>query len=209
MSVGHFWESIFHRMDLWAPFMDRLQALFADMDAEYERIAASCGFKCRGCEDNCCLTRFYHHTIAEYLYLWMGFQSSPQADQKAMVQAAEKVARQTALSEQQGQPIRIMCPVNQDGWCRLYFHRPMICRLHGVAHKFQRPDGGTAQGPGCDWFDRTAQHVPCEPLDRTLFYAHTARLEKNLRETLVFSGRIRMTVAEMIRSFPETSIQRT
>ena len=49
--------------------------LFAQMDAAYDRTAAKAGFVCNGCKDNCCRTRFYHHTIIEYAYLTEGFKT--------------------------------------------------------------------------------------------------------------------------------------
>ena len=53
--------------DKLSPFFNQLQDIFAEMDCKYDAVAESYGFKCRGCEDNCCLTRFFHHTYLEYL----------------------------------------------------------------------------------------------------------------------------------------------
>ncbi len=202
MPEDHFLKDAFHRPDGYGPFMNRLRRLFADMDREYEAVAGRYGFQCRGCEDNCCLTRFHHHTVAECLYMWEGFQGLPATHRQALRRRSETVIQKTAAAEEAGGPVRVMCPVNQDGLCRLYSHRPMICRLHGIAHELHRPDGRRVQGPGCDRFTQAAQNRPCLPFDRTPFYARMARLEKALRETLGVAERVRMTVAEMIRSFP-------
>ena len=48
-------------------FMERLKAIFTDMDREYSRAAEHYGFDCNACTDLCCQTRFYHHTYIEYL----------------------------------------------------------------------------------------------------------------------------------------------
>ena len=63
--------------DIEAPFIERLKTLYADMDAAYQAAADHYGFHCDGCLDNCCLTRFYHHTHLEYLILRQGFLSLP------------------------------------------------------------------------------------------------------------------------------------
>jgi len=195
-------NDIVRQPNRYAPFMDRLRALFSDMDREYGRVAARHGFYCQGCEENCCLTRFHHHTLAEYLYLWNGFRELPEPERQSVRRRAENVIRQTAELENKGEPVRIMCPVNVDGWCRLYPRRPMICRLHGLAHELRRPGGGAVRGPGCDLFTRTAGDKPYIPFDRTPFYTEMARLEQSLRASLPASERVRMTVAEMIVRFP-------
>jgi hypothetical protein len=52
------------------PLLDRVGGPFyADMDRAYAEVADRYGFHCNGCADSCCLTRFYHHTLLEYLYL--------------------------------------------------------------------------------------------------------------------------------------------
>lgn len=188
---------------LYAPFMDRLRTLFADMDREYDRVANQYGFHCQGCEENCCRTRFHHHTIVEFLYLWEGVRQLPAPERQSVHRQAEAVIRQTAEAEARGTPVRIMCPANASGWCRIYPHRPMICRLHGLAHEFRRPDGGAVQGPGCDLFDKTAKDAAYIPFDRTPFYKEMAHLEKALREAVGTAARVRMTVAEMIVRFPQ------
>jgi hypothetical protein len=55
--------------DRYLPLLDRLTSLFEQMDAAYDAVAGQYGFFCQGCADNCCRTRFHHHTLIEYLYL--------------------------------------------------------------------------------------------------------------------------------------------
>jgi hypothetical protein len=59
----------------YLPLLDRLAALFEQMDATYDAVAGQYGFQCHGCEDNCCQTRFYHHTLIEYLFLMEGINA--------------------------------------------------------------------------------------------------------------------------------------
>ena len=54
-------------------FLKQLSAIYSSMDLKYSEAAAYYGFNCTGCEDNCCLTRFHHHTVLEYLYIITGF----------------------------------------------------------------------------------------------------------------------------------------
>ena len=56
-------------------FLDRLRDIFRAMDREYTRATEHYQFQCDGCMDNCCLTRFYHHTHLEFYYLRMGFEN--------------------------------------------------------------------------------------------------------------------------------------
>ena len=94
-------------------YFDRLQAIFADMDQKYDQAAGHYGFQCRGCEDNCCRTRFYHHTFIEYLFIRKGFEGLLVPEQSATVARAEEVCRQVELADEQGQSARLMCPLNK------------------------------------------------------------------------------------------------
>lgn len=183
-----------HRV--YPPYLDRLHALFDDMDTAYAVIAEHHGFHCAGCEDNCCRSRFYHHTLLEYLFLRKGFtQQSP-----ACRQDIRKRAKRVINAEPDARP---MCPLNLDGRCRLYRFRPMICRLHGLAYEFTGPDNQVRSGPGCDEFTHGTEGNPDTRLDRTTFYHRMARLEKELRGQTGFTERIRMTVAQIIFHAPD------
>lgn len=172
--------------------------LFRRMDQAYDQAAQSAGFVCNGCEDNCCLTRFYHHTLLEYLYLHAGLAQLPGTQQEQIRRQARSAVDQMAQVDQRGEPVRVMCPLNVDGRCSLYAWRPMICRLHGIPHLLRRPDGSGLSGPGCDDFDAQCNAPVAVELDRTPLYVEMARLEQQVRRHMGFERKIRMTIAEMI-----------
>jgi Fe-S-cluster containining protein len=180
------------------PFLDALHSLYTDMDRAYERIAESYGFRCDGCDDNCCTTRFHHHTLLEALDLKRGL-ASLEGSRASRVRERALVYRRdsTSSSGAEGRFSR-MCPLNSAGRCLLYAHRPMICRLHGLPHELHLPGGRPVYGPGCEAFTRRCGSRACRPLDRTPFYSRMAALEKRLRETAGCTERIRLTVADMI-----------
>ena len=188
------------------PFGARLKTLWADMDAAYTAAAVHYGFECRGCVENCCRTRFYHHTLLEYLYLLEGYQSLRPDQQRDLQDRARMV------SDYQNRPDRDlrhgnhMCPLNTEGRCRLYAYRPMICRLHGIPHKLFTLGGQEVRGPGCDQFQQRCQDRPTMEIDRTPFYTRMALLEKELRQATGYFSKIKLTVAEMICSFVEQDL---
>jgi len=180
--------------DVYHPFLSRLKQLFADMDRAYHDTAARYGFHCTGCEDNCCRTRFYHHTLLEYLLLMEGFFSLDTAMQSDILQKARAVAE----ADIKGAPVRLMCPLNVNSLCILYNQRPMICRLHGLPHELHRPGRAVAYGPGCGTFDSRFGDKPYVRFDRTPYYIRMAALEKELQQALDAPHKIKMTVAQML-----------
>ncbi|MBW1898368.1 MAG: hypothetical protein JRI61_04830 [Deltaproteobacteria bacterium] len=62
-------------IDLAAPFFIRLQKIYSNMDEQYRQTAEYYGFNCRGCDDNCCRTLFFHHTHIEFFYLMEGIDA--------------------------------------------------------------------------------------------------------------------------------------
>ena len=191
-------SSIRRAAEQFGPYAARLQAIFADMDLAYQAVAEKVGFHCSGCPDNCCRTRFYHHTYLEWCCLGSGWQRLHQKQQTVLRGRANDVCRQMASGRPQQEKSRPMCPLNLDGLCGLYEYRPMICRLHGIPHMLQRPDGKTMGGPGCDAFHRQCQMPGSSVLDRTPHYAALAVLEQEFRRTVGLAQRPRLTVAEMI-----------
>jgi Fe-S-cluster containining protein len=181
-------------------FLDRLRALFAEMDAAYTRAAAAAGFDCRGCGESCCRSRFHHHTALEVVFLREGFGSLPPGEREEVLAVARSVAAaQAAPAAEEAASPRPMCPLNTEGRCRLYSHRPMICRLHGVEHELHPPGRPVIIGAGCREFERcrgTAR--PGERFDRTPFYARLAALESEFREAEGLRRRIKLTIAEML-----------
>ncbi|MGE0086888.1 MAG: hypothetical protein AB7S75_20980 [Desulfococcaceae bacterium] len=182
-------------------FLEELESIFADMDAAYEKVAAQYGFHCSGCEDNCCLTRFYHHTWLEYLYLQHGFSELAPEKQDLLKIQAETVIMEMASAERENQLIRVMCPLNENGLCILYKFRPMICRLHGIAHELHPPGRKAVYSPGCDAFTKQTAGKDYICFDRTRFYSEMASLESGLKQHIGIRNKIRMTVAEMIKDF--------
>jgi Fe-S-cluster containining protein len=173
-------------------------ALFEQMDRAYGDVARKAGFVCNGCKDNCCMTRFFHHTLLEYLHLKDGLGGLAPEVLAEVRSRARSVVKQTAAMEGGDHPVRIMCPLNETGRCILYAYRPMICRLHGIAHMLRRPDGHIQTGPGCDDFHAQCGPSPVHQLDRTPLYTAMAEMEQALRQVLGFNAKIRMTIAEMI-----------
>lgn len=181
-------------------FMERLGRLYAEMDAAYDRAAAAYGFVCRGCEENCCRTRFHHHTLIEAAYLRQGVAELAPARRRAVLAAAEAVAAADALETAAGP--RPFCPLAEEGRCGLYRHRPMICRLHGIPHEMALPGQPPRRSPGCRAFESGAGRSPYRPFDRSPLYAALARLEAEFQAALGVRRRIRMTIAEILLDDP-------
>ncbi len=156
------------------------------------------GFCCDGCEDNCCRTRFYHHTYLEYLYIHKGLKTLDRRRQREIQSRAIEICRETAKADEKAVPVRLMCPLNYDGRCSLYTYRPMICRLHGISHELQKPGQNVILGPGCGMFDRRCSDKGYYKFDRTPFYFEMAQLENDLKQAAGLDDRIKVTIAEMI-----------
>jgi len=186
---------------IYAPFLSRLQEIYAAMDRKYKEAADYYGFDCTGCEDNCCLTRFYHHTLLEYFYIYEGFKTLGQSKQNEVRQKAAQVCRQTELADEKGQPVRLMCSLNCDGLCLLYAFRPMICRLFGIPHELQQSGVEIVYRPGCGAFSEQCLEKDYFKFDRTPFFLEMAKLEMKLKQKVGITQKIKLTVAEMVITF--------
>jgi Fe-S-cluster containining protein len=185
----------------YTPYLDRLTAIFRKMDEHYEETAAKYGFVCSGCEDSCCRTRFYHHTLIEYIYLMSGLESLNSTDRRRIHSRALEVNSQW---EKHSAPAPVtMCPLNEAGRCRLYANRPMICRLHGLPHELNHPIKGRAIGPGCHEFVIQCGGKAYTPFDRTPLYRELSDLERSFRQETGLSVKMKMTIAEMLVDCPE------
>jgi len=187
--------------------MHEAAQLFAGMDSAYEAVAMRLGFHCRGCEDNCCRSLFYHHTLVEYFRLRSGLASLSDLEQAQIRRRADRVAAGQAEAENRtaGDARRPMCPLNIEGLCGLYESRPMICRLHGIPHELRRPGGRIISSPGCGAFYRlgSAENFDEVWLDRTPWYSALSQLERRLRNRIGYSAKIKMTIAQMILEEPQ------
>ncbi len=179
-------------------FFQRLENLYADMDRGYDEVAAYYGFKCNGCADSCCLTRFYHYTHIEYFYLLYGFFGLEAELQEGIRTCAEKAVLRVSGMDALGQTPRAMCPLNLKGRCILYGYRPMICRLHGIPHEFIHPGGKTVLGTGCPEFARRCGDRGYRAFDRTPFYSAMAALEQRFKTVFSLPERFKKTIPEML-----------
>ena len=189
------------KRDSYGRFLERLKAIFADMDRKYKQAADGYGFDCKGCEDNCCMTRFYHHTLVEYVYMLEGFSALDNKTRHGVKHRAAEVCRKTIRADEKQEPVRLMCPLNFDGLCRLYAYRPMICRLHGIPHEIRQSRQGVVYRPGCGAFEEAFHDKSYFKFDRTPFFFEMAGLEKEFKQVLGLNQKFKMTVAEMIETF--------
>lgn len=191
-------EKLRSRHDKNSPFLKRLRTIFAAMEHKYKEAADYYGFNCKGCEDNCCFTHFYHHTLLEYLYILEGYNTLEHGKQIEIKKRALEVCAKIVEADKKGLTLRLMCPLNFDGLCLLYAYRPMICRLHGIPHEFQRPGQGVIYSPGCEAFSKQCKGKGYFRFDRTPFYIEMAGLEKELKEAAGITQKFKMTVAQML-----------
>ena len=169
------------------------------MDSEYKKISDQYKFQCKGCKDNCCLTKFYHHTYIEYFYLLDGFKKLEKNKQDEITNISVLVDRKHQNAEVNQKTSSIMCPLNYDGLCILYEFRPMICRLHGIPNELNHPIRGSIYSPGCANGNSLFINKGYLPFDRTPYYRKLAKLEKKFRENQNLTGKIKKTVAQMLQ----------
>lgn len=189
-------SAVFQQSTISMGEIEALTALFKEMDAAYEATVSHYGFVCNGCEENCCYTRFDHHTVSELINVYNGFRRLSRDDRDRLRAAARTVVDADPDT-------RPLCPANIGGLCRIYAHRPMICRMHGPASELRHPTAGVKQFPGCQAFhDHCGNGAIYHPFDRTPFYRKMADIERRLQQRLGIAVKPRMTVAEMILVFP-------
>jgi hypothetical protein len=182
------------------PFLNRLESIFTDMDRLYSEAAAHYGFNCHGCTDNCCRTRFYHHTHIEYLFVQEGVKTLGRKRQLEVKSSALKICNQAIELDKNSRPVRLMCPLNVENLCILYPYRPMICRLHGIPHELRKSADNPTYGPGCLTFERRCTGKSYIAFDRTPIYLKLAALENEFKHAAGITGKIKLTIAEMLSS---------
>ena len=187
-----------------SPIAEELERIYAAMEREYDRVASGIGLSCEGCLDNCCRSYFRHHTYLEWAYLWQGLRQLEQSRVDRFLERAREYTEIAKRRLNRNETPRIMCPLNEDGWCAVYSHRMMICRLHGVPNQVKMPDGRVKAFPGCHVsrdLTRNMDRVPY--LDRTPLYLELASLERRfLGERRKSLPKVDLTLAEMLLKGP-------
>jgi hypothetical protein len=189
------------RLDSHANLVARLTDIYTEMDRCYQLVADHYGFNCTGCEDNCCHSLFFHHTLVEYGHLRKGFRTLAPAVQRELKRRARQYAQQIPHAAFKQTAPRPICPLNDNSQCLLYAFRPMICRLHGLPHEIRRPGSSAVVGRGCHVFGEQCGTDVNLRLNRTPLYGQMASLEMTLRQTLGSNPKIKMTVADMLCTF--------
>ncbi|MDI6687765.1 MAG: hypothetical protein QME06_06030 [Desulfobacterales bacterium] len=191
-------EKVKTKYNQYGLFLDGLKIIYEAMDQKYKEAADYYGFHCQGCEDNCCLTRFYHYTLLEYLYILEGYNTLEPGRQIKTRNRALEICRKTDEADKKGIKVRLMCPLNFNGMCILYNYRPMICRLHGIPHELQKGGQNVIHSPGCDFFTEQNKEKSYFRFDRTPFYIKMANLENEIKHAAGINQKLKMTVAEML-----------
>ncbi len=178
-------------------YLQRLKEIYRAIDESYAEAQRYYSFSCEGCNDNCCVTKFHHHTIIEELYLAEGLKRLDKDQIKNIISRAEDVVR---VHKSSAEDVRVLCPLNEDGLCLPYPHRPMICRIHGVPYELFR-NFKMEYGDGCYRFITAKNNMTKDfRINRTGFYLELAQLEREVREALNFTGKHKKTTAEMLLS---------
>ncbi|OQY52953.1 MAG: hypothetical protein B6230_01585 [Desulfobacteraceae bacterium 4572_89] len=174
----------------------KISTLYQAMDKTWDNIASQYDFQCNGCENNCCRSLFFHHTLVEKAYLLHGFDQLSRNIKEESISRARDYCSKTFQKTNATTSLKLMCPLNRDGRCILYKYRPMICRLHGLPHELHKPGNTVLQGKGCDagFFD-SKKYIA---FDRTPFYREMAGIEMAYRKKTHKNGRIKETVAQML-----------
>jgi hypothetical protein len=157
----------------------RLTELYELIDSAYHGLADEIDFSCEGCDGvTCCTVDLTLHTFVEMLYLRRGFNTLDTSRQleilgrcRAMIKSKEDDPCSDAYRNS-------VCALNFEGSCSLYEYRPMICRLAGIRHFIDRPDGTQMESSGCVRYEREVVSLhPDLKIDRTAFYRKMAEIE--------------------------------
>jgi len=194
-------QKVIKKMEL-GPFLEKLEKLFLSMNEKYDEAASYYDFHCLGCDENCCMTLFHHHTYLEFFYLKKGFETLSYELKKQVNDRAMEVCSETKKIAQKPGSARTMCPANVEGKCVVYYHRPMICRLHGIPSEWSFPSetgkNKTVISSGCEEFTRQCKKKDYFKFDRTPLYNQMARLERQFKEHFRLDHKIKKTVADII-----------
>ena len=162
-------------------YLDRLSEIYRAIDSAYSEALRRYNFSCDGCPDNCCATKFHHHTLVEELYLAEGLKKLNEAELRAIASRAENAAKMH--NSFSGGHTDYEGPLNENGSCVLYEFRPMICRIHGVPYELFR-NFKMEYGDGCYRF--IMEKKMCQGtfgLTARLFILKLLRLKGKLEKT--------------------------
>ena len=182
--------------------------IYAALQADYERVAGLIGLTCADCPDNCCDSYFSHYTYCEWAFLWQGLRELDAATLADIEGRARAWREEAARAVAAGERPQIMCPLNEGGRCRVYAHRLLICRSHGVPAVLVAPNGQTRRFPGCfrcqEQVDAKYARPEAAPaVDRTALFGRLARLEQRfLGDDRPRYPKLRLTIADMIAQGP-------
>ena len=179
-------------------YLEKLYEIYREIDVAYDSAARHYRFSCDGCEQNCCDTVFYHYTLIEYFGLLEGFESLPEERQKATLERSEEYVKTLNRFRGKEQEVKIMCPLNYEGLCAVYEHRPLICRIHGLPGEFKHPSRGARSFSGCKRFEESNNMARDVVIDRTPFYSRIATLETQVRREMDYLVKFQKTIAEML-----------
>ncbi len=179
---------------------NKVAALYAEMEEQYDVVARELAFTCSGCSDNCCDSYFQHHTYLEWAYLWQGLMQLSEQERQAVIQRAHDYDAKAKEAEAQDERPQEMCPLCEGGLCMVYQHRLLICRLHGVPATLTHPDGKKVTFQGCFRCQEIIAEAKDVPrMDRTEFFNEFFALGNEwLGVKKYVLPKIKMTIAEMI-----------
>ncbi len=171
------------------------------MDKAFDKAASHYGFKCNGCKDNCCQSYFYHHTFVEKDYL-LSKAGKLEADIKLSLTKNAGIYLNIISSKTHTTKEKPLCPLNKDDKCILYKARPMICRLHGIPHHLSIPGREAIKNPGCNAGNPLFNSTDYLAFDRIPFYKEMAGIEKEYKNSISKTEKIKQTIAHMLLDLP-------
>ncbi len=183
---------------------EQIRILYADMEEEYDIVAAKLGHGCEGCPDNCCDSYFLHHTYIEWVYLWQGIEALDDERRQTLIARAHAHEMEAQKMIAAGERPRIMCPLNEGGRCVLYQHRLMVCRTHGVPASMTRPDGRRLTFPGCFrcqelMVEKKIARTDVPLMERTALLKRLVMLEQELLQgRRHLAPKVKRTIASML-----------
>ncbi len=191
-------------LSLSPTMIERLEGIYVEMEAAYDRVAKELDFGCQGCPDNCCDSYFLHYTYIEWAYLWLGIHELPIQRQEDLQNRAANYITECEEALRRGDRPQVMCPLNENGLCIVYKNRLMVCRTHGVPAVITRPDGRQLSFPGCFRCQEIVEGDDSPPcVERTSMLQQLAGLENELLQgKRHLLPKVKLSIAEMLVKGP-------